>query len=85
MGRKNWLFCWTEVGAEQVGVIQSLIVTSQLQGIDPKTYLVDVLQRVAVHPASKVEEQTLRVWKTKFIDSPMTSMLDAADEVQREH
>ena len=85
MGRKNWLFCWTEVGAEQVGVIQSLIVTCQLQGIDPKTYLVDVLQRVAVHPASKVEELTPRVWKTKFIDSPMTSMLDAADEVQREH
>lgn len=85
MGRKNWLFCWTEVGAEQVGVIQSLIVTCQLQGIDPKTYLVDVLQRVAIHPASKVEELTPRVWKTKFIDSPMTSMLDAADEVQREH
>ncbi len=47
--------------------------------------LVDVLQRVAVHLASKVEELTPRVWKTKFIDSPMTSMLDAADEVQREH
>ncbi len=35
MGRKNWLFCWTEVGAEHVGKIQSLIVTCRLQGINP--------------------------------------------------
>jgi hypothetical protein len=25
MGRKAWLFCWTELGAEHVGIIQSLI------------------------------------------------------------
>jgi len=24
MGRKNWLFCWTEVGAQHVGQIQAL-------------------------------------------------------------
>ncbi|MEL0638920.1 transposase, partial [Marinomonas sp. TI.3.20] len=27
MGKKNWLFCWTELGAEHVGLIQSLIST----------------------------------------------------------
>jgi len=26
MGRKSWLFCWTELGAKHVGIIQSLIV-----------------------------------------------------------
>ena len=25
MGRRNWLFCWTELGAEHVGIIQSLV------------------------------------------------------------
>ena len=25
MGRKNWMFCWSEVGARQVGIIQSLL------------------------------------------------------------
>lgn len=80
MGRKNWLFCWTEVGAEQVGVIQSLIVSCQLHGIDPMVYLVDVLQRVSVHPAKGVEELTPRVWKTKFMDTPLTSMLLLAEE-----
>jgi hypothetical protein len=30
-GKKNWLFCWTEIGAERVGIIQSLLVTCRLQ------------------------------------------------------
>ena len=54
MGRKSWLFCWTELGAKHVGIIQSLIVTCRLHGIDPYTYLVDVLQRVGQHPAARV-------------------------------
>ena len=45
LGRKNWLFCWTEVGAQQVGIVQSLIASCRLQGVDPYVYLVDVLQR----------------------------------------
>ena len=73
MGRKNYLFCWTELGAEQLGILQSLMVTCRLQGINPYTYLVDVLQRVGLHPASQVEELTPRVWKTKFADNFLTS------------
>jgi hypothetical protein len=73
MGRKSWLFCWTEVGAERVGIIQSLLTTCRLHGIDPHTYLIDVLQRVAQHPASRVEELTPRVWKTMFADNPLRS------------
>ncbi len=85
MGRKNWLFCWTEVGAEQVGIIQSLISTCHLQGVDPMVYLVDVLQRVSKHPASKVEDLTPRVWKTKFMDRPRISMLQNAEDVRGAH
>jgi hypothetical protein len=42
--RHNWLFAWTELGAEHVGVIQSLLVTCKLHGVNPYDYLVDVLQ-----------------------------------------
>jgi transposase len=77
MGRKNWMFCWTELGAEHVGIMQSLIVTCRLHGIDPYTYLVDVLQRVAVHPASKVAELTPRLWKQHFAAHPLRSALHA--------
>jgi transposase len=75
LGRKNWMFCWTELGAEHVGIIQSLIVTCKMQGIDPTTYLTDVLQRIAIHPAKQVEELTPRVWKDLFAQNPLRSDL----------
>lgn len=76
MGRKSWLFSWTEVGAEHVGIIQSLLTTCRLQGVDPYTYLVDVLQRISVHPAREVEALTPRRWKERFADHPLRSDLD---------
>jgi transposase len=78
-GRKNWLFCWTEVGAEHAGIVQSLIVTCRLHGIDPYTYLVDVLQRVGEHPASRVAELTPRLWKQFFAANPLRSDLYTTD------
>jgi len=75
MGRKNWLFNWSEVGAEYVGIIQSLLTTCRLHNINPYTYLVDVLQRVGEHPSSKVEELTPRVWKERFAKDPLQSDL----------
>lgn len=76
MGRKNWLFCWTEVGAVHVGIIQSLISTCRLHSVDPYTYLVDVLQRVGIHPASRVAELTPRLWKDYFAGDPLRSDID---------
>jgi len=75
MGRKNYLFCWSEIGAEQLGVLQSLMVTCRLQGVNPYHYLVDVLQRVSMHPAKDVLELTPRVWKGKFAEKFLTSDL----------
>ena len=75
LGRKNWLFCWTEVGAQCVGIFQSLLGTCRLHGVDPYTYLVDVLQRVATHPASDVALLTPRLWKEHFADVPLRSDL----------
>ena len=75
MGRKNWLFCWTELGAHLVGKVQSLIVTCRLHGVDPYTYLVDVLKRVGSHPAREVHELTPRLWKENFAKNPLTSDL----------
>jgi transposase len=75
LGRKNWLFCWTELGAEHVGLIQSLISTCKLHDINPNTYLTDVLQRISIHPASQVADLTPRLWKEKFAENPLRSML----------
>jgi transposase len=77
MGRKNWLFCWTELGAHHVGQVQSLITTCVLHGVDPYTYLVDVLQRIAIHPQARVAELTPRLWKQHFAEAPLGSWIDS--------
>ncbi len=80
MGKKAWLFCWTESGAEDVAAIQSLLTTCRIHNVNAYTYLVDVLQRVSVHPASQVQELTPRVWKRKFSENPMRSVVESVNE-----
>jgi transposase len=73
MGRKNHLFCWTELGAEQLGILHSLTVTCRLHNINPYVYLVDVLQRVSHHPAKDVGRLPPREWKQRFSHAPLKS------------
>ena len=47
IGRKNWMFCWTELGAECLCAAQSLIRTCILQGVHPREYLIDILPKLA--------------------------------------
>jgi transposase len=76
MGRKNWMFCWTLEGADNVAVFQTLIVSCRLAGIDPYKYLVDVLQRISLHPARDIRDLIPRIWKEKFGANPLKSDLD---------
>jgi len=76
MGRKNYLFSWTETGAEHIAIIQSLLVSCRLQDIDPYKYLVDVLQRVSLHPARQIDELIPRNWKGRFGENPLKAPLD---------
>jgi hypothetical protein len=69
------LFAWAEVGAKYVGILQSLLVTCRMHGINPYDYLVDVLQRINQHPAAKVHLLTPRLWKQHFADNPLRSPL----------
>jgi hypothetical protein len=78
MGRRNYLFCWSELGAECVGRIQSLLVTCKIHGVDPYTYLVDVLQRIQNHPMSQVALLTPRLWTEHFAAEPLVSPLEMA-------
>lgn len=75
MGRRSWLFCWTELGARHVGIVQSLIATCRLHSVNPYDYLVDVLQRVGRHPAAQVALLTPRLWKQHFAAKPLRSDL----------
>lgn len=63
VGRKNWLFSRSEGGAQAAATMFTLIGSARLQGIDPETYLVDVLGKVQQWPAKRVHELTPRAWK----------------------
>lgn len=76
LGRKNWMFSWTELGARQIGIVQSLLVTCQLHDINAYDYLVDVLQRVDRHPATEVEQLTPRLWKQHFAHQRLRSEIE---------
>lgn len=78
IGRKNWMFCWTEVGAERLAILHSLTSTCRLHGVHPYTYLVDVLQRISIHPDSAIEDLTPRRWKELFAANPLRSDLYVA-------
>ena len=61
--------------------MQSLISTCNLHDVDAYVYITDVLQRVAIHPDSQIEQLTPRLWKQHFADDPMQLdlMLDVYD------
>jgi len=52
-------------------------VTCKLHGINPHTYLVDVLQRISQHPANRAAELTPRLWKEHFAGNPLRSDLES--------
>lgn len=46
LGRKNHLFAGSDGGADRWTVIASLIETAKLNGVEPYTYLKDILERM---------------------------------------
>jgi transposase len=56
LGRKNYLFAGSDRGGESAAAIYSLIGTAKLNGVDPESYLRNVLSRIAEHPINRIEE-----------------------------
>ena len=68
LGRKTFLFAGSDGGGESAAVIYSLLGTAKLNGIDPESYLLDVLSRIADHPIKRIEE--LLPWNVAASLSP---------------
>jgi transposase len=75
MGKKNWMFCMTELGAQHVAAIQTLLASCRAHGIDAFTYLVDVLQRINLTANADIIDLTPRIWAQKFGHNPLRSDL----------
>jgi hypothetical protein len=72
LGRKNYLFAGSDAGGERAAAIYSLIGTAKLNGLDPETYLRNVLSRIADHPINRIEELL-----------PWTFVTEAAEDSSR--
>jgi transposase len=61
LGRKNYLFCGSDAGGQRAACIYTIIETAKMCGINPQTYLADVLNRIADHPIRQID--TLLPWR----------------------
>lgn len=56
LGRKNFLFAGSDGGGDSAAAMYSLIGTAKLNGIEPESYLRNVLSRIAEHPVNQIEQ-----------------------------
>jgi hypothetical protein len=65
LGRKNSLFSGSEGGAESWAILASLLNTAKLNGLDPQTYLCDVLERIVSGRTKNHQLHELLAWNWK--------------------
>ena len=65
LGRKNSLFAGSDGGAETWAILASLLNTAKLNGLDPYTYLSDVVERIVSGQVKNHELDQLLAWNWK--------------------
>lgn len=64
VGRKNWTFCGSDSGGQRAAAIYTLIETCNMNGVDARAWLADILARIADHPAKRIAELLPWNWKS---------------------
>jgi transposase len=54
LGRKNWLFAGSDSGGERAALFYTLVCTAKLNGVEPETYLREVITRIGAHPVNRL-------------------------------
>jgi hypothetical protein len=64
IGKRNWLFVGSERAGKRAAVIQSLLGTARLNGINPNEWLENVLENLPVWPNKQLDELLpIQGWK----------------------
>ncbi|SEN63135.1 IS66 C-terminal element [bacterium A37T11] len=63
LGKKNYMFCGSHEGARRVALLYSLIGTCRMHGINPVTWMTEVLRRISTHPKESIHELLPNHWK----------------------
>uniref|UniRef100_A0A6V7KMM0 Uncharacterized protein n=1 Tax=Bracon brevicornis TaxID=1563983 RepID=A0A6V7KMM0_9HYME len=56
LGRKNWLFAGSDKGGEAAAIIDSLLGTCKLNGVEPEGWLREVIGKINDWPSNQVHE-----------------------------
>ena len=56
IGRKNWMFAGADSGAEILADAMTIIETAKMSGLNPETYLADMLARINDHINPRLDE-----------------------------
>src|SRR6185295_16839647 len=56
LGRKNYLFAGSDAGGDYAAALYSLIGTAKINDLDPEAYLRLVLERIADHAITRIDE-----------------------------
>jgi transposase len=62
VGRANWTFFGSDDGGKTAAVLRSLVASCQRVGVDPFSWLKDVLSRIAMHPINRIAELLPHNW-----------------------
>jgi len=63
IGRNNWLFAGSLRAGQRAAAVMSLIQSARMNGHDPYAYLKDVLTRLPMHKASRIDELLPHRWQ----------------------
>ena len=69
IGRRNWLFCTSEAGAQAIATLYSIIVTAHVNGLEVRGYLEYVLREMAnaVNGKQPLHGEELRAYVERLL------------------
>jgi hypothetical protein len=62
IGARNWLFVGDPKAGPRLANLFTLVENCRLLGLDPERYLIDLIGRLADHPAAKIAELLPHHW-----------------------
>jgi len=63
LGRSNWLFAGSLRAGKRAAAVMSLIHSARINGLDPYAYMRDVLERLPLQQASRIDELLPHRWR----------------------
>ena len=63
IGRKNYLFAGSHNGARWAAIFYPLLANAELNGLEPKSYLKELLEVLPDYPVKKLENLLPANWK----------------------